>query len=483
MTTSFVFPPLLVILAKGRDLLPADHGDGDVADRPERGPVARMHLPDAGPPVQQPVEVRRRPEHADHDLGDIALGRGLDAVHQVEGGVRGRPIARPLGTDHDDGHGGVLDHEGQYGRRVVHGVRAVADHDALNTLGNLPSDGLGRSAPLLGPHVLAEDAVELLCLQVADVGQLGHRTIQLARRECRDDRARPVIEPAGDRPSRAQKLDPRLFRVVGELLFRDLVMGFLPSLNVDRGNAVGQDPDVVSGVEFKDDVQGIGRFGTGQDDARVHSSVRRDPDVAPDLGLEALEDVQSPPLVSFVKILVHHQEFPSSLSLSRAASSAPSTLPRHSSMSRPMARMLPRRLLPESPAFHLLHGRPDVRSDLRIISGRRPEVFDLSPVDEHPFQELQDSFPVDPAVLEGGENGGHDGLVRVDRREDPFFQPGGELDKDDGYEGRLHAPFPDRLLEQGNERRDGESSPRGPPGHRSPCTASRGSGCSGAARP
>ena len=69
---------------------------------------------------------------------------------------------------------------------------------------DLAPDRVRRADPLLGPHVLAEDAVELLRLDVADVGELGHRAVELARREGRDDGARAVVEARGDRAARCR---------------------------------------------------------------------------------------------------------------------------------------------------------------------------------------------------------------------------------------------------------------------------------------
>jgi len=50
----------LVVLAQGRDLF-RDHGDRDVADRPEGRTIAGVHLAHPRPAVQQAVEVEVGP--------------------------------------------------------------------------------------------------------------------------------------------------------------------------------------------------------------------------------------------------------------------------------------------------------------------------------------------------------------------------------------------------------------------------------------
>ena len=95
---------------------------------------------------------------------------------------------------------------------VSHRVGAVADDDAVDPLGDLVADGVGQGLVLLGPHVLAEHAEELLRRQVGDVGQLGHGPVQLAGREGRNHRAGAVVEPRGDRAAGAQQRDALLLR-------------------------------------------------------------------------------------------------------------------------------------------------------------------------------------------------------------------------------------------------------------------------------
>ncbi len=219
---------------------------------------------------------------------------------------------------------------------VVHGVGAVADDDPVDPLLDLAADGLGRPDVLFGSHVLAEDAEEFLGFEVADVGQLGDRAVELARREGRDDGARPVVEPAGDRAARSQKLHPRLGRVVGKFLLGDLIVGFLAAPDLDLADALGQDSDVVARTELEHDVQGVGRLGARQDDADVFAPIGLDHDVAPDLGLEALEDLQGPALVSFIEVGVVHALTLSKRRRTSSAAVRPSSRPRQSFMTSPM---------------------------------------------------------------------------------------------------------------------------------------------------
>jgi hypothetical protein len=111
------------------------------------------------------------------------------------------------------------------GGRVGHRVGAVADDDAVAPFSISSPMAIGERLVLLGSHVLAEDAEELLGRQVRDVGELGHRAVELARGEGGDDRAGPVVEPAGDGAAGAEERDVLLLRVEGEVLLGDLVDG------------------------------------------------------------------------------------------------------------------------------------------------------------------------------------------------------------------------------------------------------------------
>ncbi len=93
----------------------------------------------------------------------------------------------------------------------------------------------------------------------------------------------PVIEPAGDRPPGSEKLHPGFAGIVGKFLLRDFIMGFLPALDFDGLDAVDRDADVIARAQLEDDMERVGRLGTGQDDADIGAVGRDDFRVAPDL--------------------------------------------------------------------------------------------------------------------------------------------------------------------------------------------------------
>ena len=53
----------------------------------ERSPVRAVHLSATGSPVQQPVLIGGRSEHADLNLGDLSVGRGAHGVNEIEGRI------------------------------------------------------------------------------------------------------------------------------------------------------------------------------------------------------------------------------------------------------------------------------------------------------------------------------------------------------------------------------------------------------------
>ena len=80
----------------------------------------------------------------------------------------------------------------------MQGVSAVTYHNAVNAICNLVTYGLCKYLVLVRAHVLTEDGKKLLGAYVAHICQLRHRTVELARRESRDDCSGPVIEPRGN---------------------------------------------------------------------------------------------------------------------------------------------------------------------------------------------------------------------------------------------------------------------------------------------
>ena len=82
----------------------ANHRQRRGPDGAEGAAVARVHLAAAGAAVQQIIVVGSRAEHAEHHLGDLAVRRRADAVHQIERRVGRRPIGRPLAAHQHDRH-------------------------------------------------------------------------------------------------------------------------------------------------------------------------------------------------------------------------------------------------------------------------------------------------------------------------------------------------------------------------------------------
>ena len=242
--------------------------------------------------MQQIVVVRRRAEHAEHHFGDVAFRRRAHAVHQVQRGVGRRPIGRTLAAHQHDRHGRVLHHEAQDRAGVAHRVGAVADDDAVDALGDFLADGLGQGDVLLGAHVLAEDAEELLRVHVGDVGQLRHRAVKFAGRKGRNHRAGAVVEPRGDRAAGAQQRDALLARIDGKCLLRNLVDGLAIADFLGRRDPAGFDAHVVAVEELHDDVELVARLAAGQHHAlEAGAAVVDDLDFAPDAEAETVHHV------------------------------------------------------------------------------------------------------------------------------------------------------------------------------------------------
>ena len=272
--------------------IPGDGRHRRRADGAEGAPVARVHLAAPGAAVQQVVVVGGRAEHAQHHFTDVALGGGPHGVHQVQRRVRRRPVRRALAADEHDRHGRVLHHEAQDGAGVRHRVGAVADDDAVGALLDFLADGDGQRLVLHGPHVLAEDAEELLRRQVRDVGQFRHGPVQLARREGRDDRACPVVEPARDGSAGAEQGHVLLARVEREVLLGDLVDGLAIARLHRVHDAARGHAHVVAVEQLDHDVQVVAGLVAREDDAGEEGAfVVGHLHLAPDADLEPVQDL------------------------------------------------------------------------------------------------------------------------------------------------------------------------------------------------
>jgi hypothetical protein len=282
--------------------IPGYAGNGDVPDGAEGAAVGGVHLADPCAAVEQALFVAGGAEHADHHLGDVRMTRGVGGVHEVEGGVRGRAVAGALRTHHHDGDGQVLKHVGKGRRGVVHGVRAMADDDALDALRHFLSDGDGELLILLGAHVLRKNGEKLFGIQVADLRQFGHGAVEFAGRESGDDGPGAVIQPGGDRSAGTEQLHLRQARREGEFLFRDLVMRFPVAGLLHAFDGIHVDAHIVACGKLDDDVPVVVVFAAGQDDPLKDAAGGADRAFAPYPGLEALEYLEGAAFVSFEKI-------------------------------------------------------------------------------------------------------------------------------------------------------------------------------------
>ena len=211
-------------------------------------------------------------------------------IHQVQGRVGRGPIRTALAAHDHDRHGAVLHHEAENGPGVGHRIGAVADDDAVHSPGDFVADGDGQGLVLLRPHVLAEDAEELLRGEVGNVGQFGHGAVEFAGREGGDHRAGAVIEPRGDGPARAQQRDLLLLGIEGEILLGNFVDGLFVAGLLDRNDPLRGDADVVAVEQFDHQVEIIERFAAGQNDAdEGRAAVVGDLDLAPDAHLVLLQ--------------------------------------------------------------------------------------------------------------------------------------------------------------------------------------------------
>ncbi len=78
----------------------------------------------------------------------------------------------------DDGLGAVLNQIAQGRRRIGHGVRAVADDEAVVVVVVLP-DGLGRPQPVGGMDAGAVQTIQLDAVHMAQLGDAGEIGQQL----------------------------------------------------------------------------------------------------------------------------------------------------------------------------------------------------------------------------------------------------------------------------------------------------------------
>ena len=148
---------------------------------------------------------------------------------------------------------------------------------------DLVADCLSQLDVLLPAHVLGEDAKQLVGGEIADIGELGYCTIELARCEGGDHCAGAIVQSGGDGAAGAQQSHVGQIGSAGKLLLRDLVEGFLETELFDLDDAIDMQTDVVSGLELHHQVQVVVGLAAGQDDAFEDAPlVVDDAHIAPD---------------------------------------------------------------------------------------------------------------------------------------------------------------------------------------------------------
>src|SRR5712691_10311448 len=210
----------------------------------ERIPPGGVHLADLCAAVNLAKRIARLPVHDRHDLAEV---RDPDPgrADQVQGGIRGRPIARPLRADHDDGSREIPKHEGQRGRREVERVRPVRDEDAGGAAVQFLPGLAGEMLPVLRLQVLAVDTVDHAGPHIADVEELWHAEDEFLRGHRGMDRTGAVVNVGRDRSARAEHRERRFGRRRRRKppldRGRGMLGGHVDGLDIRRGDA-----DVVS---------------------------------------------------------------------------------------------------------------------------------------------------------------------------------------------------------------------------------------------
>ena len=128
--------------------------------------------PQNDPPVKDDLHAAAAPAGVEKGIGKIALGVGAVEPDGL------------LGAGEDDGLGAVLYQIAQGCRRIGHGVRAVADDEAVVVVVVLP-DGLGRPQPVGGVNAGAVQTIQLDAVHMAQLGDAGEISQQLVGAQLR----------------------------------------------------------------------------------------------------------------------------------------------------------------------------------------------------------------------------------------------------------------------------------------------------------
>src|SRR5207302_1148252 len=172
----------------------------------ERIPAGGVHLADLRAPVNQSEGIARLSMHHRDDLAEVRHGHTRRA-QQIRRGIRGRPVAGSLRSYHDNRAGQVAQHETERRSREVKGVGAMRDDDAGRAGAEFLRHLQGEVLPVLRFQVLAEDAVDHPCPNVAHVEEFRDAEDEFLRRYRGMNGASAVVDVRGDRPSGAQDSD------------------------------------------------------------------------------------------------------------------------------------------------------------------------------------------------------------------------------------------------------------------------------------
>ena len=141
--------------------------------------------PQNDPAVKDDLHAAAAPAGIEKGVGEVAFGVGAIEPDGL------------LGAGEDNGLGAVLNQIAQGRRRIGHGVRAVADDEAVVVVVVLP-DGLGRPQPVGGMDAGAVQTIQLDAVhmaQLGDAGEIGQQLVgvqlrcQALRRHLRGDGA------------------------------------------------------------------------------------------------------------------------------------------------------------------------------------------------------------------------------------------------------------------------------------------------------
>ncbi len=188
---------------------------------------------------------------------------------------------------------------------MVHGVGAMADDYAVHAVLDLLPDLLGGVHILLRTHVLGKDTIKFFGFEIANISQLRHRAVKLARGEGRYNRAGAIIKTRGDSPARAQQGNVGLGRIFGKFRLGNFVVRFFVTDLPYILDVLRQHADIVTVGHLQNQVTVVGSLRTRQDYTCKNSFGRFDLDIRPDIDIEILQNRKRRAAVALVFIISH----------------------------------------------------------------------------------------------------------------------------------------------------------------------------------